>query len=237
MDNSVYAILSRQTGLMDELRVLADNIANASTTGFRREAVVFAEFVAKASPVEPSLSMGTALGRRIDDGQGSLTSTGSPFDLAIEGEGFFEVETPDGVRLTRAGRFSSSVDGLLVTSSGYPVLDTGGAPLFLPPDAAQISIGLDGTMSADGAVIGQIGIVTPSDWNELQRRGSTMFESAEVRPVETPRVLQGFLETSNVAPFAEFSRLIEVQHAYVQGQKFLEQENERVRSVIAMLAK
>lgn len=237
MDNAIYATLSRQSGLMDELQVLANNIANASTRGFRREEVVFAEHVARLDRGDPSLSVATALGRRIDLSEGGLSRTGSPFDLAIEGEGFFQVETPQGLRLTRAGAFTPNEVGDLVTPDGYPVLDAGGGTIFVPPDAGEIAVGRDGTVSAGGLPVGQIGVVVPEDANSLQRRGANLFEAPAVAPVEAPRVLQGFVEGSNVNAVAEIGRLIEVQHAYEQGQKFLDQENERIRSVIQMLAR
>lgn len=238
MDNAVYALLSRQSGLMEELRVLADNIANASTSGFRREEVIFAEHVARINPAEPSLSIGTASGRRIDPDQGPLKVTGSAFDLAIEGPGFFEVDTPEGRRLTRAGAFSASAEGVLVTPAGHPVLDVGGAPILIPPEAQDISVGSDGTVSAGGQPLGQLSRVLPADWTDLQRRGGSLFESPSgTIPAEDGKILQGFIEESNVTAFLEYSRLIEIQNAYVQGQKFLEQENERVRSVIQVLSK
>src|SRR5690606_28715046 len=113
MDNAIYATLSRQSGLMREMQVLAHNIANTSTTGFRREGVSFAEHV-RAAGDGPSLSMPHASARHVDLAQGDLTQTGAPFDMAIRGEGFFLVETPQGQRLTRAGSFTPNAEGELV---------------------------------------------------------------------------------------------------------------------------
>jgi flagellar basal-body rod protein FlgF len=132
MDNPTYVGLTRQSGLMREMQVIANNIANMATTGYRREGVVFAEHVASTGPEDPSLSMGNAIGRSISPVQGAITVTGGQFDIAIEGEGFFLVETPEGEALTRAGNFIRNDVGELVTVNGARLLDAGGAPVFVP---------------------------------------------------------------------------------------------------------
>jgi len=110
MENAIYAGLTRQSGLMREMQVVANNIANLGTTGFRREGVIFAEHV-KALGAAPSLSMARARGRTIDLSPGDLIETGGRFDLAIRGDGFFLIETPQGERLSRAGHFTPSPEG------------------------------------------------------------------------------------------------------------------------------
>ncbi|MFN4102696.1 MAG: flagellar hook-basal body complex protein, partial [Pararhodobacter sp.] len=128
MDNATYASLTRQSGLMREMRVVAHNIANANTPSFRREGVSFAEHLAALDRHGDTLSMAHARGRLLDLRQGALTQTNNRFDLAIEGEGFFLVETPDGQRLTRAGAFTPSAEGELMNSDGHRLLDEGGGP-------------------------------------------------------------------------------------------------------------
>lgn len=235
MDNAGYTSLTRQSGLVKELQVLANNIANSATSGFRSEGVVFSEFVQRVDNA-PSVSMGAANSRTTSMAQGALTQTGGQFDVAIEGDGFFLVQTPAGERLTRSGAFALSAAGDLVTNDGFNVLDAGGAPLFIPPDAASISISSDGTMSADGRLIGQLGVVLPTDPSDLQREDGVMFRTnAGFQPDDTSRVVQGFVEGSNVNPVSEIARLVEVQRAYEMGQSFLEAENERIRAVIQAL--
>ena len=141
MDNASYTTLNRQSGLMAEMRAVANNIANLSTTGFRKEGVIFAEHVADLEGAEPSLSMASAEGRIVNLAQGTLVQTGGAFDLAIEGDGFFQIETPEGARLTRAGAFTPSPEGELVTPDGHRLLDLGGAPVFVPVDAGPIAVG------------------------------------------------------------------------------------------------
>ena len=236
MDAAGYATLNRQSGLMREMGVVANNIANSSTTGFRREGIVFSEFVAGLDQ-EPSLSMAHASGRHVDLTQSTLSQTGGQFDFAIQGEGFFLIETPEGNRLTRAGSFTPSAEGELVTPDGYRLLDVGGAPVFVPPVAKGLALAADGTLSVQGQPIAQIGLWQPSDPMTLRHQAGTMFSADEVEPAENATVLQGMLEDSNVEPVSEIARMIEVQRAYELGQKFLDGEDERVRGVISTLGR
>ncbi|OCX65394.1 flagellar basal-body rod protein FlgF [Thioclava sp. SK-1] len=233
MANSIYSTLSRQSGLMKEMQVVANNIANVSTTGYRREGVIFAEHVASLEGDAPSLSMAYALGRNVNTAQGPLSGTGGTFDFAIEGEGFFMIETPEGNQLTRAGSFTPSPEGELVTMDGYRLLDSGGGPITVPPDA-QIAVGQDGSMSANGEPIALLGVYVPTDPTGLVHAGGTRFTvEGDPLAVENPVILQGYIEESNVDPIMEVARMIEVQRAYEMGQTFLEREDERIRKVIS----
>ena len=235
MDAAGYATLNRQSGLMREMAVVANNIANSSTTGFRREGVVFSEYVA-ALGQDPSLSMAHASGRHVDLSQATVTQTGGAFDFAIQGDGFFLVETPQGERLTRAGSFTPNAEGELVTPDGNRLLDAGGAPIFVPPDA-KVALAADGTLSAGGAPLAQLGLWRPVDPLALRHQSGTLFDGGELEPVEGATVLQGMLEDSNVQPVSEIARMIEVQRAYELGQRFLDAEDERVRGVIQTLGR
>lgn len=238
MENATYAVLTRQSGLTSQLRVVANNIANLSTTGFRAEDVIFSEHVAALDGGHRSLSMATAAAHNVVSSQGTLTQTGGPFDLAIEGEGFFLIETPAGERLTRAGAFTPNENGDLVTMDGFRVLDSGGAPVFIPQGAGPVGIAPDGTISAGGQPVGQIGLVVPADATGLVREDGVRFRSEEgFDPAPEGRMLQGFLEESNVNPILEIGRMIEVQRAYELGQSFMDKEDERIRSAIRALGK
>ncbi|WP_170399451.1 flagellar hook-basal body complex protein [Ruegeria arenilitoris] len=233
--DTAYTTLSRQTGLMNEMRLVANNIANANTTGYRAQGLVFSEFV-RDLPGNPSLSMARAEVRNTSLQQGLLTETGGQFDFAIEGDGFFMVQTPSGNRLTRAGAFSPSAEGDLVTMDGHRVLDSNGAPVFIPPDAASIDVGSDGTLSIEGQLLGQIGVYRVADPKTLVREGSTQFRAeGEIDPVENPVVLQRFLEGSNVNAVEQVTRLVEIQRAYELGQSFLKTEDERLRGALKAL--
>lgn len=232
MENAGYTTLTRQSGLIREMQVVANNIANAATTGFRQEGLVFSEHVT-AIDGAPSLSMAGATVRNTSMLQGALTQTGGQLDFAIEGDGFFLIETPNGERLTRAGSFSSSAEGDMVTYDGYRVLDAGGAPVFIPPDATDLSVSSDGTVSSNGKPLTQIGLYQPTDPLGMVREDGVMFRAdAGVEPVETGSIVQGFLESSNVSSIDQVTRMIEVQRAYELGQSFLDSENERIRNAL-----
>ncbi|WP_299286694.1 flagellar hook-basal body complex protein [uncultured Tateyamaria sp.] len=237
MDSTGYITLTRQSGLMREMQVVANNIANSATSGFRQEGVVFSEFV-KGMHGGPSLSMGQANVRQTSFEQGALTQTGGTFDLAIEGDGYFLIQTPDGERLTRAGSFTPNAEGDLVTPDGYQVLDAGGAPVFIPPDTGTIAISPDGTISADGLLVGQVGLVAPTDTVGMVRETGVMFDAQNgFEPAENARVMQGFTEASNVNPIGQLARMIEIQRAYEMGQNFLDSEDERVRRAMDAMLK
>lgn len=238
MDNTIYATLTRQSGLLREMRSVANNIANASTTGYRSEGVIFSEYISDLGPDAPSLSMASARVRETLQAQGAMTMTGGPFDLALQGDGFFMVQTPAGQRLTRAGSFTPNENGDLVTMDGFAVLDAGGAPVFVPQGTGPIGISADGTISADGQPIGQIGIFMPVDSAGMIREDGVRFRAdAGTEPALDARMLQGFLEESNVDPILQVSRMIEVQRAYELGQSFIDKEDERIRGVIKALGR
>jgi flagellar basal-body rod protein FlgF len=236
MDAAGYTTLSRQSGLMREMQIVANNIANLSTKGYRREGTVFAEHVSRMED-EPSLSMPHATGRVVDLSQASLTMTGATFDFAIQGDGFFLIETPQGNRLTRSGSFTPNEAGELVNGDGLRLLDAGGAPIFIPPGSGPVGMGEDGTISAGGAPLAQVGLWQPADPMALRHQSGTLFDGGELVPVENGRVFQGFLEESNVNPVSEIARMIEVQRAYELGQKFLDAEDARARGVIETLGR
>lgn len=236
MDAPGYTTLTRQSGLMSEMQVIAHNIANASTSGFRREGVIFSEYIARMGD-EPSLSMAYGNARHVDLGQAGLTATGGTFDLGIQGEGFFLIATPQGERLTRAGAFMPSGEGVLVTPDGYSLLDAGGAPVAVPPGARNLAIASDGTLSADGTPVAQIGLWRPADPLSLRHQAGTLFSADATEPAEGATIRQGFLEDSNVEPVSEIARMIAVQRAYELGQKFLDTEDARHKSVIETLGR
>ncbi|MFP4327158.1 MAG: flagellar hook-basal body complex protein [Paracoccaceae bacterium] len=237
MENAAYVTLARQSGLMRELQVVANNIANAATTGYRQEGLIFSEYVRRLDGAE-DVSMAAANVRNTSMAQGPVTRTGGRFDLAIEGEGFFLVQTGAGERLTRAGAFSPNAQGDLVTPDGHLVLDAGGAPVFIPPDAGDLSISADGTVSSDGRPLTQIGLYRPVDPIGLRREDGVMFRTETgLEPAEGAAILQGYLEGSNVDPLGQLARMIEVQRAYEMGQSFLDSEDERIRNALQSFTK
>lgn len=231
MESGSYAALTRQSGLLQEMQIIANNIANSSTTGYRRGGLVFSEYIKGEG--EGAMSMGHAGAHMTDLGQGPLNQTDGTFDFAIEGDGYFLVETPEGPRMTRAGAFTPNAEGLLSTPDGHVVLDTEEAPIFIPNGISGLHFANDGTMSADGQPLGQIGVFVPNDPQQLQRQTGVLFDVPDgYEAAENPRVLQGVLEGSNVNAIEQVSRMIEVQRGYELGQSFLQSEDERVRTAI-----
>lgn len=237
MDNATYTSLTRQSGLAREMQAIANNIANSSTGGFRKEGVIFSEYVERVED-GPSLSMAAGRVRNTSELQGGVEMTGGALDFAVQGDGYFLIETPEGQALTRAGNFLASEAGDLVTNEGLRVLDAGGVPIQLPLDGTPVSVASDGTVSADGAPIAQLGLWRPEKPEDVDRRSGVLFDlKADPVPVETPTILQGHLESSNVNPVTEIARMIEVQRAYELGQSFLEKEDKRIANVLNTLGR
>jgi flagellar basal-body rod protein FlgF len=238
MDLAGYVALTRVAGLAKELQSVANNIANVSTTGYRREGVVFAEMVRALAAEGGSVAMTAARGRYTDELQGTLVETGGTLDLAVEGEGYFTVMTAAGERLTRAGTFTRNADGTVVTMDGHPLLDEGGGEIVIPFEAKAIAVSADGTISVDGQPAAKLGLVRVEDQTKLFREAGVLFRAdTEVEFVENGRIVQGFLEQSNVNPVAELARMIEVQRAYESGQKLVDQEDQRILKVITTLGR
>lgn len=232
MQITSYATLTRQSGLLREMHIVANNLANMATTGYRQEGIVFSEFV-KQIGNDQSVSMARANTRATSFNQGSLEKTGGALDIALEGDGFFLVQTPQGERLTRSGNFTTDATGRLVNIDGHAVLDTGFTPIILPRDGSDIAIASDGTLSQQGNPIGQIGTFQPIDQAGLVREDGVLFSSASgVEPALDVRMVQGFLEASNVNPILQISRMIEIQRAYEMGQSFLDAEEERMSTAM-----
>lgn len=236
MDNAGYASLTRQAGLRQEMDIVAHNLANVATDGFQKEGLIFAEHVAALEDRNSSLSMARAEARVIDRTQGQLVPTGGQLDFAIEGDGYFMVETADGQFLTRQGSFSPDAAGNLVAADGARLLDAGGAPVFVPPDARTLSLGADGTLSADDRPLGEIGLFMPPDPTRMSRASGVRFAfEGDALPIDEARILQGFVEASNVNPILEVARMIEVQRAYERSKNIMSAEDERIRAVVRTL--
>ena len=220
------------------MNTIANNIANVNTSGFRKQGAIFSEYVVQAgskdfsdTSLQSSVSIGRLGAHYNDFTNASLKQTGGTYDLAIEGEGFFLIGTEDGPRLSRAGRFMTDREGALITADGDRVLDDSASPIIIPPDAVRVAIGGDGSISANGQPLGKIGVVIASHQN-MQRIGNNLWHADSYSAVANPRILQGFLEGSNVNPVIEIARMIEVGRAYEAGQKLLEIEDERLAKTI-----
>ncbi|NRA31021.1 MAG: flagellar basal-body rod protein FlgF [Parvularculaceae bacterium] len=234
MSDAITVSLSRQSGLLRELAVVANNIANVSTDGFKREAAVFAEFVSSRAS-QPSVSLGSLRGHFPDLTQGSLKQTGATYDLAIDGEGWFAVARRGELLLTRGGSFTLDAEGQMVTPDGYPVVDDGGSPIVIPESARNVVISTDGTVTADEVEMAQVGVLT-TDAESLSRVGENLWRTnGAIRFADFPVIRQGFVEASNVRAVEEIARLIEVQRMYEAGAALQTDDHERISSMIEAL--
>ncbi len=241
METPTYIALSRQMVLRNQMDVVANNIANASTPGFKAEMMLMSEVELPAERgVDLSYVQDFATAR--DFSPGSVRATGNPLDLAVQGDGFFAVQTPDGVRYTRVGRFQLDANGTLVTSQGYPVL-AGGGPVTLDPDDGPVNVAEDGSISTDLAfggqqqvVAGKLDLVDFADRGQLAPAENNLFDAKDQQPTAaTGKIAQGMLEDSNVRPIIEMTSLIEVTRSYQAMQRFLDSEHERQRRAISSI--
>lgn len=248
MDNSVYVSLSLATAMRRELDVTANNIANANTAGFKGERVVFDSYLHRESGLEDADGTNFVVdrGSYLDTRQGAVTHTGNQLDVALQGGGWFSYQTPEGqTAYGRDGQFSLDVQGNVVTLSGARVLDVGGAPIAIPPDlGGDVTISRDGSITAEGrGVIAQLGVFELPDQQSYERIGNGLFVPPQDRPTQPPaadlntEVVQGAIETSNVQPVVEMTRMMSIQRAYERAVKLMNGEDDLRRDVLRRLGK
>jgi len=201
VDSGYYAAFSGWLARSQSLDVAADNLANAGTAGYRAERDYFRSAILGPAALDSQLNstvnnFGVLGGSRLDLGQGSLTPTGNPLDLAIEGSGFFAIRTPQGIRYTRDGQFQRAADGTLTTQAGEPVLDARQQPVRVP--AGAVVVGADGAVSIHGAIAGKLAVVAFAP-EALTAEGANRYAAAPgAQPVAaTGTIHQGALESSN----------------------------------------
>jgi flagellar basal-body rod protein FlgF len=243
MDNALYVGLSRQMTLRRQLDIVANNIANVDTAGFKMESLMVGEEPARPAstmqapnPVKFVLDKGVAR----DFGQGGLSQTGNKLDFAIEGQAFFQVMTPDGERYTRDGRFTRNAQGQLATSMGHPVLDEGGSEITLDPRLGEVSVTDTGSVSQGGQRVGKIGLARFDDLSQLEKAGDNYFRNVSnltAQDAPDARVRQGMVESSNVKPIIEVTKLIEVSRAYEQMAKIMDSTAELSRRSIERMGR
>jgi flagellar basal-body rod protein FlgF len=240
MDNTTYIALSRQMALQNQLEVVANNLANVNTTGFKGTDTLFAQYVFKVDQNERAFKDKVAFvhdfGLVRNLSQGALNFTDNTFDIALQGEGYFVTQGRGGVEnYTRAGAFTKAVDGNLVTMEGRTLLSTNGTPINIPADAGEIVIQGDGSVIEnvpDGRTFGQIRVVRFEDERKLKQVDGTAFRAdvgQQAIDVATPKIAQGVLEASNVTPVSEITRLIALNRAYQETSRMISQEDERKR--------
>lgn len=219
MDSGFYAAAAGLKAQSQALEVAAHNLANINTEGFRGEETTFQSLLALARPaVSNPLALatndyGVLEGAHLDLTPGNLTTTGNPLDVAIEGSGFFVIETPRGTRYTRNGSFQISRTGELTTAAGDSVLGTTGR-IQIPP--GQVAISPDGTVSVNGTVAGQIRLADFPAGTALESEGGTLLSApaGSEQPVPKAALRQAMLESSNVNAMSSVTELIGVQREF-----------------------
>jgi flagellar basal-body rod protein FlgF len=211
------------------LDVTANNLANASTAGYKADQAVFREhliaamYVGKAAREMRYNGVATVAP---DMRSGPIQLTNKPLDVAIDGEGYFAIKTPRGERYTRAGAFQIGPDGALVTAQGYSVSDASGSPISVQPDAKVLSMGDDGTLTVDDSDVGQLKIVKFAQVSGLEKDGDTLFRAtvrsgvAQVMP--QPAVMGGALEMPNVSIVKGMTDLVSATRAFEAMEKAVE---------------
>lgn len=222
MDNSIYITLSRQVALFRDMEVTANNIANADTPGYNSEKLLFADYLVRDEDQKKNFFANDPISYRDTTG-GSFKTTNNPFDVAINGRAYFQLQTPMGTRFTKAGNFLPNQEGVLVNPDGYPVLGADGGQITIPQNAINVVINGAGEVMADGEPLGQIGMMEFQNEQAMNRLGNSLYSASEQPvPSETARMAQGMLESSNVTAVSEMVRVMNVSRSVTNTAKFIE---------------
>jgi flagellar basal-body rod protein FlgF len=245
MEAPTYVTLSAQIALQKQLEVVANNVANASTSGFKADRQLFQSYVDQLNVPGGNVSFVQDRATYIDRTAGPIQSTGNALDVAIQGDGYLSVQTAQGTQYTRDGRLQVAADGTLTDSGGRPVLSPDGTPIQLPPDYTNLEIKADGTTSATvngvSQDVGQIGTFRPNDPQIVRKSGDGLFAASPnaMQSIETDdrssRLIQGALEGSTVQPVKEIANMTELSRAYEQLQTLLSDDNDREAKMIQTL--
>jgi flagellar basal-body rod protein FlgF len=244
VENAQLVGLSRQMALQRELDVVANNLANIGTSGFKSEQVKFSEYL---MPVASADTFPKGRDRRLsyvedhatwqDFSAGPIQITNNQFDLAVDGDSFFAVQTPNGVRYTRNGQFQRDNQGTLVTNEGYPVMSTSG-PVQFADTETNITVGKDGTVSTDQGPRGRLLLTTFADPQSLVTEGSSMFRAVGLGSELAPGqggIQQFAIEKSNVEAVVETTRLVEITRAYATLAQMMQRGDDLRRTAIERL--
>lgn len=242
---SNLVLLSGQLSVSQAMDVVANNIANASTVGFKREGMAFEAYMKpteRGSKNPTQFAYDRATYR--DASSGTIVNTGNPLDLAIQGHGYFRVQMPDGsTTYTRAGTFKLNTEGVMVTTGGQPILGDGGT-ILIPNTASEINISEDGFVTArvdNGNALAQIGKITLAKFDneqQMQALGGGLYSTKQQPQQDTDSsIKQGSVEQSNVQPILEITDMIRIMRSYEQASNMISNENQRESDAVTRLAK
>ncbi len=239
-----FIAISQQAALQRQTEVIANNLANLSTPAFKADRLIFAEFVqgaadGTASSTSTPMSFVREVGSIRDLREGNMVQTSNDFDFAIQGQGFFVVQTPGGNRYTRQGTFHLDGKGQLVTNDGFAVLDSTSRPIVKPAGTSRFEVTAEGQISTESGPLGKFQVVTFTDEQSMKKSGGGLFETDAAPTPATPKTLvrQGMIESSNVQSILEVTSLIEISRRYQTAQNMLNTENEMGTKAIQELGK
>jgi len=251
MENALLVGLSRQMALTHELDIVANNIANIDTTGYKADNARFSQYLmpqasdGQFTGKDKGLSFVTDRGGWVDFSAGAIQRTGNPLDVAIDGSAYLAVQTPRGVRYTRNGALQTNATGQLVTDQGYPVLGDNGPITFQPGDhnviisPSGIITVRNGSDPAD-APRGRLQLAAFAQQNQLQKDGGSMFAApagvTAIAPPQGTRVVQGAIEKSNVNAVAEISRMVQITQSYTDIANVLQQQSDQRKNALTQLS-
>jgi flagellar basal-body rod protein FlgF len=234
MKNAVYVSVSQQMVLRKQMEAIAQNIANVSTPAYKSERVLFEEYLVSAGD-GTTVTYANDTGVKRDFTPGRLERTGNDLDIGFSGDGYFVVETADGNLYSRIGHFQLDNERNIVTGAGDKVLGEDGEPIALGAKATNVTIARDGTISSDAGPVGRIMVVTFEKEANLVKQGGGLFASndvpIELEPEET-KLHQGMLESSNVDPILEMTRMIDVLRSYQSTQRLQQTDHDLQRRAI-----
>ncbi|PTW60183.1 flagellar basal-body rod protein FlgF [Breoghania corrubedonensis] len=224
MQSSLYVSLSSQVAIARRLDTVARNVANMNTAGYRADEIKFSEVLSKKGPDPVSFANGgeTYISRQ----HGGLTKTDNPLDIAIDGDGWLAVRTTSGIAYTRDGRMQMGTDGMLRSVNNYPVLDSGGLPIMLDPEAGSPTITADGAVYQGENRLGDVGLFTiASDARLTRYDNSAVIPDKPATPVlefSENGFAQGYTEGSNVNPIREMTKMIELTRTFESISKMID---------------
>ncbi len=234
IQRGTYVMLSQQEAMWGGIKTVANNFSNANTVGFKAMHQVDQASLQKSFATHENMTYLQTVGMVKDMRDGGLKSTQAPLDVALRGRGFFKVQTPQGTNYTRAGHFyKEPASGKLITPQGYPVLSDGGSEIVIPEEANQISIAEDGTISTNLGIMGKLGLADFEDLQALIHRGDNLLstDQSEIQATHCT-VMQGYLEESNTDTMQEMVRMMTYYRMYEQAQRFMDQEDDRIKKMI-----
>lgn len=242
MESTAGIALSRQSVIRRKMSIIANNIANMNTAGFKAEKLMFVEHLMNSRGGHniggDKLSYVRDIATFRDTSEGPMKKTGNPLDLAISGEGFLVIGTGAGERYTRGGNMQLDSEGQLVTRKGDPILSADGDPFFFSPEDKQIEIARDGTISTENGTIGKMAVVTFENPQDMRVVAGGLYNTRQ-QPQESEElnIMQGMLEQSNVNAIIEMTRMIDVSRSYQTAKSFVEKEDERIKKTVEAYAR